>query len=82
MDKYWFVLLTLHCFGMQIEVYVMVLAGMELVGPRARVIGGAIISCFYSAGMVFLSAVALWSKNWRILQAIYAPGLICFLYYW
>lgn len=56
--------------------------GLELVGPRARVIGGAVISCFYSAGMVFLAAVAMWSKNWRILQAIYAPGLICFLYYW
>lgn len=56
--------------------------GMELVGPRARVIGGAIISCFYSAGMVLLSLVALWSKNWRTLQAIYAPGLLCFVYYW
>ncbi|XP_021942805.1 organic cation transporter protein-like [Zootermopsis nevadensis] len=56
--------------------------GMELVGPRARVIGGAVISCFYSAGMVLLAAVALWVKNWRILQAIYAPGLICFVYYW
>jgi hypothetical protein len=59
-----------------------VVIGMELVGPRARVIGGAVISCFYSAGMVFLAAVAMWAKNWRILQAIYAPGLICFLYYW
>jgi hypothetical protein len=59
-----------------------VVTGMELVGPRARVIGGAVISCFYSAGMVLLAAVAMWVKNWRILQAIYAPGLICFLYYW
>ncbi|PNF42896.1 Organic cation transporter protein [Cryptotermes secundus] len=56
--------------------------GLELVGPRSRVIGGSIISCFYSAGMVLLSAVAMWSKNWRILQAIYAPGLICIMYYW
>ncbi|XP_069690614.1 organic cation transporter protein-like [Periplaneta americana] len=56
--------------------------GMELVGPRARVIGGAVISSFYSVGMVLLAAVAWWVKNWRILQAIYAPGLICFLYYW
>ena len=36
---------------------------MELVGPRPRVTGGAIISCFYSAGMVLLSAVALWPKK-------------------
>lgn len=56
--------------------------GMELVGPRARVIGGAVISCFYSAGMVLLAVIAMWVKNWRILQAIYAPGLICFVYYW
>ena len=56
--------------------------GMELVGPKARVIGGAIISSFYSMGMVFLAAVAWWAKDWRIMQAIYAPGLVCIAYYW
>ncbi|XP_021914902.1 organic cation transporter protein-like [Zootermopsis nevadensis] len=56
--------------------------GMEQVGSSARVIGGAVISCFYSIGMVLLAAVAMWVKNWRILQAIYLPGLLCIVYYW
>ncbi|KAJ9576878.1 hypothetical protein L9F63_006549, partial [Diploptera punctata] len=56
--------------------------GLELVGPKARVIGSAVISCFYSMGMVFLAAIAMWASNWRILQAIYAPGLVCVAYYW
>ncbi|KAJ4442657.1 hypothetical protein ANN_04246 [Periplaneta americana] len=57
--------------------------GMELVGPRARVLGGTVISVFYTFGEVILGVVAWWLLNWRyLLRVFYIPIFFCFSYLW
>jgi hypothetical protein len=59
------------------------LSGMELVGPRARVLGGTLTSFFYAFGEAVLGAIALWLQNWRhLLRVFYAPALLCIAYHW
>ncbi|PSN36798.1 hypothetical protein C0J52_19390 [Blattella germanica] len=56
---------------------------LELVGPRARVLGGTLISVFYAFGEALLGGVAWWLQNWRhILRVLYVPALLCLSYYW
>jgi len=56
---------------------------MELVGPRARVLGGTLTSFFYALGEAVLGGVALWLQNWRqLLRVLYTPALLCITYYW
>ncbi|KDR22927.1 Solute carrier family 22 member 21, partial [Zootermopsis nevadensis] len=57
--------------------------GMELVGSRARVLGGTLISVFYALGEAILGGIALWLQNWRnLLRVFYAPALLCVTYHW
>ncbi|PNF42889.1 hypothetical protein B7P43_G12899 [Cryptotermes secundus] len=56
---------------------------MELVGPRARVLGGTLISFFYCFGEAVLGGIASWLQNWRhLLRVLYAPALLCITYHW
>ncbi|XP_026480787.1 organic cation transporter protein-like isoform X1 [Ctenocephalides felis] len=55
--------------------------GMELVGPKKRVLGGAIISCCYALGEAVLGLAAMWLPDWRILlRVLYTPALLFVVY--
>lgn len=57
--------------------------GMELVGPKARVLGGTLLSCSFAIGEVLLGFIAMYVNNWRtILQIIYTPSILFFSYFW
>lgn len=55
--------------------------GMEFLGPKHRVMGGCIISCFYAVGGVMIGLVGYFFPYWRhFLLILYAPCLLGFLY--
>ncbi|XP_076254271.1 organic cation transporter protein-like [Rhynchophorus ferrugineus] len=57
--------------------------GIELVGPKKRVLTGTTISCCYAVGEI-LVAFAAWSlKHWRpLLLVCYIPPLFLITYLW
>ncbi|XP_048514701.1 solute carrier family 22 member 21-like isoform X2 [Athalia rosae] len=51
--------------------------GMELVGPKSRVLISNVICCMYSSGAALLALSAMWLRNWRfVLVSFYAPALL------
>lgn len=57
--------------------------GMELVGPKARVLGGTLLSCSFATGEVILGFIAMHVHNWRtILRIVYTPSILFFAYIW
>ncbi|XP_075163047.1 SLC22A family member [Haematobia irritans] len=57
--------------------------GVELVGPKRRVMACSIITIFYAIGEMLLALVAKYFNNWRvILRILYMPGLLLLLYFW
>ncbi|KAH8325279.1 hypothetical protein KR067_001536 [Drosophila pandora] len=57
--------------------------GIELVGPRRRVLACSVITVFYAVGEVALAMFAKAFPDWRILLRItYMPSLILVAYFW
>ncbi|KAK4883421.1 hypothetical protein RN001_006740 [Aquatica leii] len=57
--------------------------GVELVGPKRRVLTGVLICCAYALGEVLTGAIAWGVQSWRpFLQIICGSSLIIFLYNW
>ncbi|KAH8373945.1 organic cation transporter protein [Drosophila serrata] len=57
--------------------------GIELVGPRRRVLACSVITVFYAIGEVGLAMFAKAFPDWRILLRItYMPSLILLAYFW
>lgn len=57
--------------------------GMELVGPKRRVLGATILCMFYSFGAMLLGVFAWALPYWRtFLRVIYAPSLFFISYFW
>lgn len=59
------------------------IVGIELVGPKRRVIACSLITIFYAIGEMLLALVAKYFQNWRILLRImYVPALVLVVYFW
>lgn len=57
--------------------------GIELVGPKHRVLAVSVITIFYPIGEILLAVAAKYLLDWRILlRVIYIPALIQVLYFW
>ncbi|XP_001353579.3 solute carrier family 22 member 3 [Drosophila persimilis] len=57
--------------------------GIELVGPKRRVLACSVITVFYAVGEVALAMFAKAYPDWRILLRItYTPSLILLAYFW
>lgn len=57
--------------------------GMELVGRKKRAIGSVIISFVFSIGQVVLGLIAMYVRNFRLLQRIiYIPTFLVLAYIW
>ncbi|XP_017013579.1 organic cation transporter protein [Drosophila takahashii] len=57
--------------------------GIELVGPKRRVLACSVITVFYAVGEVLLAMSAKAFSDWRILLRItYTPSLILLAYFW
>ncbi|KAH8404448.1 hypothetical protein KR222_002071 [Zaprionus bogoriensis] len=57
--------------------------GIELVGPKRRVIACSVITVFYAIGEVALAMFAKAFPDWRtLLQITYTPSLILLAYFW
>lgn len=56
---------------------------LEWIGVKDRVLLGSIITATYPFGQIFLGFTARAVHNYRrLLQIIYAPGFLIFLYFW
>ncbi|KAF9803198.1 hypothetical protein SFRURICE_018349 [Spodoptera frugiperda] len=61
-------------------IYILVL---ELVGPKYRVIAGAILNTFFAVGQVIMGLIAWAVPAWRPLTlALYIPQLFTIAYFW
>lgn len=59
------------------------IVGIELVGPKRRVIACSLITIFYAIGEMVLALCAKFYPNWRILLRImYIPALLLVMYFW
>ncbi|KRK05398.1 uncharacterized protein Dyak_GE27901 [Drosophila yakuba] len=57
--------------------------GIELVGPKRRVLACSVITVFYAVGEVLLAMSATPFHDWRMLLRItYGPSLILLAYFW
>ncbi|XP_026471833.1 organic cation transporter protein-like isoform X2 [Ctenocephalides felis] len=57
--------------------------GMELVQPRKRVLGGAVITCFFAFGEALVGAISWKTRSWRLLlRIIHPPALLLLSYFW
>ncbi|KAL1491730.1 hypothetical protein ABEB36_012285 [Hypothenemus hampei] len=57
--------------------------GVELVGPRKRVLTGTIISSCYALGEILVASFAWLLKSWRhLLWVTYIPSLLTLSYLW
>lgn len=55
--------------------------GIELVGPKCRVLSCSIITIFYAFGEVILALAAKYYQNWRILlRFMYTPAIVMIFY--
>ncbi|BES88246.1 solute carrier family 22 [Nesidiocoris tenuis] len=56
---------------------------MEILGPDQRLIGGAMLQCFYAVGQTLLGVVSWTVLSWRsLLRILYLPGLVFIAYIW
>ncbi|KAL5274406.1 hypothetical protein ACFFRR_000881 [Megaselia abdita] len=55
--------------------------GIELVGPKKRVIACCFLTIFYAVGEILLGIAAMYITNWRVLlRVLYIPALIHIFY--
>lgn len=55
--------------------------GMECVGANYRVMCGIIGEYFFALGEVLLGLVALWIRDWRMIQLVISAPAACFIFY-
>ena len=56
---------------------------MEMVGPRYRVVAGTLCQYYYTAGYIFMAAVAFTlNQDWHVLQIVLSAPCLLFLSYW
>lgn len=82
---YWFFLLLEFISGLCTSgIYnVLFVLGMEMVSPRKRVLGGALIAFLYSTGQVLLGVIAMKTLHFqKLLLSIYLPTFIVLAYIW
>ncbi|XP_061397194.1 solute carrier family 22 member 3, partial [Musca vetustissima] len=59
------------------------IVGIELVGPKRRVLACSLVTIFYAIGEMLLAIFAKYYQDWRILLRImYIPALVLFVYFW
>ncbi|XP_018564340.1 organic cation transporter protein-like [Anoplophora glabripennis] len=57
--------------------------GVELVGPKTRVLTGILASSCYAVGEVFTAGAAWIIKSWRpLIYVLYSPGFFLLVYLW
>ncbi|EDV97915.1 organic cation transporter protein [Drosophila grimshawi] len=57
--------------------------GIELVGPKRRVLACSVITIFYAIGEVALAMFAKAFEDWRhVLRITYGPAMILLAYFW
>ncbi|XP_044259278.1 organic cation transporter protein-like [Tribolium madens] len=57
--------------------------GVELVGPKKRVLTGTLVSSCYALGEVFAAGSAWYFEDWRpIIYILYGPPMLLFVYFW
>ncbi|XP_067007242.1 organic cation transporter protein [Anabrus simplex] len=57
--------------------------GLELMGPKKRVLGGAIMSTYNPTGELIMGSISWYFQDWRkILMVIYVPSVLFLSYYW
>ncbi|GLH00624.1 Organic cation transporter protein [Gryllus bimaculatus] len=57
--------------------------GLELMGPKKRVLGGAIMSSYNAFGEIAMGAIAWGLQSWRLIHAvIYGPAVLFIFYIW
>lgn len=57
--------------------------GLEIMGPKKRVLGGAIMSSYNAFGEIAMGAIAWALRSWRLIHAvIYGPAVLFILYIW
>lgn len=66
--------------GINVSVFIL---GMELIGPKQRVLGGTLISTCFSIGGVLIGTVAMLTQHYRqMIRILYAPAFLVIFYYW
>lgn len=83
--RYWtFVLMEFITGSLSSGIYnVIFVLGMEMVSPRRRVLGGALIAFLYSTGQVLLGIIAMKTLHFRkLLLALYLPTFVVLTYIW
>lgn len=59
------------------------IVGIELVGPKRRVLACSLITIFYAIGEMLMAIFAKFYPNWRVLLRImYVPALVLVVYFW
>lgn len=67
----------------KITVFFLLISGLELVSPKARVTVSTLMGCFYPMGAVIMGFVAYLVLDWRLmLRILYLPGLLILGYTW
>ena len=57
--------------------------GMEMVGPSKRPLGGTVLLCFWTPGVIMVGVLSMLTQNFRtLLRIAYAPGVLIFSYLW
>lgn len=57
--------------------------GVELVGPKRRVLTGTLISSCYAVGEIIAAGSAWIFKDWRVvIYILYGPPMLLFFYFW
>lgn len=56
--------------------------GIEMVGPSKRAWAGILIHAFFTTGLVYLSGIAYFFRNWQYVQLAVAAPCVIYLFYW
>ena len=63
--------------------FLIILSGMEIVGPSKRVWAGVVIEYFFAIGLVVLAGIAYAIREWKYIEiAVSVPSVFFLLYWW
>ena len=58
-------------------------SGMELIGPKYRMVAGIVIHYFFAIGYVLVTGIAYAFKEWKYLEIdMSAPSFVFLIYAW
>ncbi|KAF6208114.1 hypothetical protein GE061_016564 [Apolygus lucorum] len=83
-DYYWFLFFEFADAFVSTGVFAATYClAMEILGPDKRLLGGALLQCFYAVGQTVLGIVAWEVYSWRVfLRVLYFPGILFVSYFW